>query len=387
MSPVCVGFLTPIQFRESILGQNFHENAHHMQAYLKKKINSVISVCKSIFVSTALGKLYFEQRKNRLWTKFKAQNPSLVNYGKAYLTPSNLVHKLKSEGLIIPDRVLAEHVIFRENYFRFKAYCIPFLDNATGKFHPATTFDDLYGLYCADQKLRDFLLPLLARLEVRIRATVDNVVTSTTNDPFWHLNTKYFNVFADVERALTKAQQRFNQGKQEFVVHYRNRYFTNRSYDYRHTPPFWIISEIFTLEQLLSVCKSLNEKCPEFIMSVGQSKLERVAKPFGVDSYSSLITNLKCILELRNLCAHHSRLWNRNLQNPAGLKSKHSIKVSHPNRLYSHLLMIRLACKNQGITDNIKPFMVSMFASTPVFARDMANMGFPVDWQDDDIWK
>ena len=297
------------------------------------------------------------------------------------------MHKLTLEGLVISDLAIAEEVIFRENYFRFKAYCIPFFNKANGKFYDGTTFEDLHGLYCADQKLRDFLIPLLAQLEVRIRATVDNVVTSTTGDPFWHINTDYFKNFSDAERALSKVQQRFKQGQQEFIVHYRERYFTKRSYKYRRTPPFWIISEIFTLEQLLSVCKSLNEKHQKLSVSAGKSKLEAAAKPFGIDSYSSLMTNLSCILELRNLCAHHSRLWNRNLKNPAGLKSKHSIKVSHPNRLYSHLLMIRLACKSQGIPDGIKPFMVSMFATVPIFSRDMMNMGFPADWQNDTVWQ
>lgn len=356
------------------------------------------SVCKSKLLSTPIGKFYLAWRaqraltkihaeNQRLWAKFHAKNVTLLDYGKPYRTPRQLVHKLSLEALDVPDRAFAEDVIFRENYFRFKAYRSPFFDKAAGKFYPGTTFDDLYGLYCADQKLRDFLIPLLAQLEVRIRATIDNVVTSATNDPFWHINTAYFQNFSDVGRALNKAQQRFNQGKQEFVVHYREHYFTNRSYAYRHTPPFWIISEIFTIEQLLSVCKSLNEKCPTFMVSAGKSKLERAAKSFGIDSYSSLMTNLSCILELRNVCAHHSRLWNRNLQNPAGIKNKHSIKVSRPNRLYSHLLMIRLACRAQAIPDGIAPFMAKMFASIPVFARDMTSMGFPADWQNDVIWK
>lgn len=359
----------------------------HRHAILGKKFKALKSACRDAILSTVLGNFYNQWKVAHCWKEFHAQHPGLIDYVKPYLPPGKLVRKLKADGLSVPSRAFAEQVIFRENYFRFKAYCIPFFDNTTGKFHLGTTFDEVYGLYCADQKLRDFLLPLLAQLEVRIRATVDNVVTSITNDPFWHIKPQHFKNFSDVERALKKAQQRFNQGKQEFVVHYREHYFTRRSYNYRQTPPFWIISEVFTLEQLLSVCKSLNEKCPDFTISAFQNKLEDAAKPFGIEAYSSLVTNLNCILELRNICAHHSRLWNRNLQNPAGLKNKHSIKVTHPNRLYSHLLMIRLACKTQGITDGIEAFMVNMFANVPVFARDMNSMGFPADWRNDTIWK
>lgn len=204
-----------------------------MHAFLRKKLKSISNVCKSKVRSTSLGKFYVDRRAKRLWAQFHAENQALVDYDKPYRTPRQLVHKLTLEGLAVPDRAFAEDVVFRENYFRFKAYCIPFFDKTTSKFHPGTTFDDVHGLYCADQKLRDFLIPLLAQLEVRIRATVDNIVTSATNDPFWHINTEYFKNFSDVERALSKAQQRFAQGKQEFVVHYRERYFTSRSYDYR----------------------------------------------------------------------------------------------------------------------------------------------------------
>ena len=357
-----------------------------MIANILKVFRHLGRACKVKTASTTLGQKYIARRTKQRWTEFHAENPSLVEYTKPYREPAALAYKWIAQGLTIADRKRAELIIFRENYFRFKAYAIPFFDKATDRFYPGTTFDQLYDLYCADQKLRDFLLPLLAQLEVRIRATVDNVVTSATQDPFWHINPEYFKNFSDVERALKKAQQRFDQGKQEFVVHYRDRYYTKKCYEYRRTPPFWIISEIFTLEQLLSVCKSLNEKCPQFMVSAGKNKLDSAAVLFGLNSYGALVTNLSCILELRNVCAHHTRLWNRNLQNPAGLKGKHTIKSSHPNRLYSHLLMLRICCKAQGIPDEITPFMVNMFATVPVFSRDMANMGFPPNWGSDTIW-
>lgn len=337
--------------------------------------------------STTLAKVFLDWSQRRGWATFLLENPTLAEYQKPYLEPPQLAFKLISQGLIIGNRKQAEQIIFRENYFRFKAYALPFFNQSSGRFHIGTTFEDIHDLYCADQKLRDFLLPVLAQLEVRIRATVDNVITGITKDPFWHLNPEHFQNFSNVERALSKAQQRFNVGKQEFVVHYRERYFTRRSFAYRRTPPFWIISEIFTLEQLLSVCKTLNEKHPVFLDQSGKkNKLKRIGKEFGVDSYGALLTNLSCILELRNLCAHHSRLWNKNLQNPGGLKGKHTIAPAHNNRLYSHLLMLKISCKKQGILDGIQPFMLGMFAASPIFTRDMQNMGFPVNWHTDPIW-
>ncbi|WP_432263560.1 Abi family protein [Cupriavidus sp. TMH.W2] len=323
---------------------------------------------------------------SRNWARFHKTHSHLVEYNKPYKTPSDLARKLHQQGLHIADRRFAELTIFRENYFRFKAYAIPFLDKTTDQFFHGTSFNDLYNLYCADQRMRDFLLPILATLEVRIRAVIDNVVTSTTRDPFWHLDQSLFRSYAPVGQALKKAQDRFSKGKQEFVQHYREKYYTKKSYNNRHCPPFWIISEILTLEQLTSCCKSLNKEHPAFFVSQGKNRLNDAATPFGLTSYDSLITNLSCIMQLRNLCAHHNRLWNRNLQMPAGVQ-KGRMAPTHINRLYSVLVMLRVMCKAQGIDDGIASFMSGMFASTPTFSRDMGSMGFPSAWQSDSIWQ
>jgi abortive infection bacteriophage resistance protein len=212
---------------------------------------------------------------------------------------------------------------------------------------------------------------------------LDNVLTSETQDPFWHLHPKHFNNYTDVERGLKKAYSRFATGKQEFVLHYRRKYFTRKSYRFKQVPPFWILSEVFTLEQLLSVARSLDKN--RFVSSPRKNKLNACATPFGFNSYEALITNIKCILELRNICAHHSRLWNKNLQNPAGI-AKLAIKEARANRLYSQLVMVRHMCKTQGVRDDIQPFFVTLFATVPVFRRDMTSMGFPHNWECHPFW-
>lgn len=318
------------------------------------------------------------------WRTFIRKNPHLSEYSKPYQAPDDLVNKLVAQGLSIPNTQHASKVIFRQNYFRLKAYFIPFLDANLNQFYAGSSFPEIEDLYAADQKIRDFLLPLLAELEVRIRSVLDNVLTSSTNDPFWHLNPTLFINYDAVERALSKAESRFLTGKQEFVVHYKGRYFTRKSYRFRRLPPFWILSEIFTLEQLLSLARSLNKD--KFALSKRKNQLNECATPFGFDSYDSLITNIKCLLELRNICAHHSRVWNKNLQAPSAI-GKLAPKAEHANRLYSQLVMLRHMCKSQGIPDTIQPFFSGLFASVPIFQRDMASMGFPVDWDIHPFWK
>ncbi|MDP2159939.1 MAG: Abi family protein, partial [Flavobacterium sp.] len=287
-----------------------------------------------------------------------------------------------NQGLQITHSSNAEKIIFNNNYFRFKAYFVPFLDPAK-KFHSGTHFSEIYGLYVADQNIRDFLFPLVAKLEIAIRANIDNVITCHTNNPFWYLNPDYFTDFDKIKEVLNKSGHRFTTGRQEFVEHYKTRYFTKKSFPYKLLPPFWIISEIFTIEQLLTVAKFVDK---DKFMNHRQNKLNECAVNFGFDNYDSLITNLSCILELRNICAHHSRLWNRNLRNPSAISKKITVKINTRNRLYSHLVMLRVMCKKQKINDQIHSFFSSQISSHSIFQRDLNSMGFPNGWDTDPIW-
>lgn len=318
------------------------------------------------------------------WQRFVAKHPALREHLKPYRTPAQLVGKLQAQGLAIANNAATERLIFTQNYFRLKAYFKPFIDEVTGDFYPGTTFAQVESVYEADQRIRDFLLPLLARQEVRIRGVLDNVVTSVTGDPFWHLDAAYFSNYERVRIALETASRRFNSGKQEFAIHYRNKYYTRASYHFRRVPPFWILSEMLTIEQLLSVASGLDKE--KFAVSAGVNRLNECATPFGFDSYGSLVTNLKCLLELRNICAHHSRLWNKNLQGPNAIAKHMSIKPGKTNRLYGQLVMLRIMCKAQGIPDGIEPFFSGLLAVEPTMLRQMGSMGFPPNWQTDPLW-
>lgn len=71
--------------------------------------------------------------------------------------------------------------------------------NADGTFRPNTNFESIYNLYLADQRIRDFLFPLIAILEVQIRAVIDNEITASTNDPFWHLDPSNFISYEEIK--------------------------------------------------------------------------------------------------------------------------------------------------------------------------------------------
>ena len=318
------------------------------------------------------------------WKKFHKQYPNLQEHTKPYRKPSDLVSKLVSEGVDIPDSVVAEKIIYSHNYFRLKAYFIPFM-NDDGTFKPNTNFNNIYALYLADQKIRDFLFPLIALLEVQMRSVLDNEITSSTNDPFWHLNPSNFISYAEIKVVLDKAGQRFKASQQEFVKHHRDKYYTSKPFDFKQIPPFWVISETFTLEQLQTVANKIDSD--KFALS-GSNKIDAFANQFGLNSYKAFTTNLKCIRDLRNICAHHSRLWNSNLAAPNSVTKHLKFKSQEKknNRLYNNIVMLRIMCKSRDIDDGLKDFFINLIASNPILQEQKQSMGFPTNWEEDPFW-
>jgi len=86
------------------------------------------------------------------------------------------------------------------------------------------------------------------------------------------------------------------RSKEVFVAHFREKYGMAR-------PPIWAVSEIMSFGLLSRF--------------VGDLAVDRLKKAIG-QSYALSGGGLESLAQhavyLRNLCAHHSRLWNRELQ-------------------------------------------------------------------------
>ena len=99
---------------------------------------------------------------------------------------------------------------------------------------------------------------------------------------------------------------------------------------------------------------------------------------------SSAIRNLS---HLRNICAHHGRLWNRNLS--PGLKMPKVLATygnpAAADQLYNRLVIIVYLT---GIIDPQsfwKSELADLMVSYPDISKD--RMGFPTNWEEMDFWQ
>ena len=113
---------------------------------------------------------------------------------------------------------------------------------------------------------------------------------------------------------LVKVAQEIKKSKEAFVEHYYARYGEPG------LPPIWAIVETFSLGQL-----------SRWFQNTKESAMKRdIMRYFGMPTVEAFEGVLHALTPVRNLCAHHGRLWNRLLHSgfPACMSSVHHCSLT-----------------------------------------------------------
>ena len=296
-----------------------------------------------------------------------------TDYSKTCTLPQDLVPLLKQRGLIIPNEQKAVSYLSTISYFRFSAYLYPLLKEPKTEhlYKEDATFDKALDMYRFDRKLRILFFNEIEKIEVAIRTAMNNLITNELNDVFWATNPKYFRNPAIFAKTLKLIQTETAKTKEDFIAHFQSKY----SNPY---PPIWMITEIIPLGVLVNLCNNLASK----------SLLKKVAHQFGLPLpvFSSWIVLL---VNLRNICGHHTRLWNREipftshkLNNPkfAWINSDNT----DMKRVYFRICIIKYLLFTVSPNNKFTQKLKSLLAEYPTV--DIRAMGFPADWENEPIW-
>lgn len=172
--------------------------------------------------------------------------------------------------------------------------------------------------------------------------------------------------------------KRFEESKEDFVLHYKDKQCPR--------PEIWVAVELFDFGALRY-----------FYNTTKQAKTrKRIADHYDLPEvvFSSLLTHCNY---LRNLCAHHSRLWNRKLTFKLSIPPKHPPSIlsslrhfpkeedQESRKLYNSLVL--LAHINQIIApqENWATRLAEHIRTLP--SDNLPYIGFPTDWQNRPIWE
>ena len=220
-----------------------------------------------------------------------------IDYTKKPLTIVGQVVRLKQRGLVFDDENEAIAYLSNISYYRLRAYTYPFQENGEDSGHNFVRrdihFKDIIDLYCFDRRLRSFIFNAIEKIEVAVRAKIVQVYAETTGNSHWYDDKSLYRFAYD--DLMEHIETDVNRSNEDFIKHY------NSKYGNPPMPPSWMALEVVSFATLSRLFQSLKL----------DNRKEHITGQFGLKKVAILENWLHAISNLRNCCAHHSRIWNR----------------------------------------------------------------------------
>lgn len=283
---------------------------------------------------------------------------------------------LKQRGLKIADDKLARHYLQFVGYYRLAGYALPLQVNynadGTHRFLDGTTFDDVLDLYVFDRKLRLAIMDAIERIEVAVRALLSQTM-SELHGPHWFMEAKHFVPSFQHDKFIKHVKNDIGHDKaraalrQAFIRHYYDKY------DDPTLPPSWMIFETLSFGTVSLTFKNLTRKNQRLI-----------AKAFCLDG-SVLSSWLHALSYVRNLAAHHQRLWNR-VYTIKPIAAKHlATDLQDTTRFYAQAVTIETLLRVVAPENRWAERLADLLTQHPNVRLD--RLGFPKEWQQRVAWQ
>lgn len=294
----------------------------------------------------------------------------LPRYNQPQISVSDQIRLLKSEGLVFSDENKAQHILENVSLFRMKSYLMPLRQPHSRQFKEGASFEDAYALYKFDSSLRKMICSELEKIEVSIRTQL-SLIMGDEAGIYWFENPANFRNQNRHASLLNNLHTELQRSDDDAIVNFQQRYSNN-------FPPSWMTFEISSFGTLSMMYRWLN---------AGHAR-RKVARFYGLTD-TVMESWLHSIVYVRNICAHHSRLWNRRLSINA-LIPRHTrlpfIDTPRDTKRVYYILSIILYFLQAVNPQNT--FVVrfkSLLAEYPEV--DISAMGFPDNWENETLWQ
>ena len=337
----------------------------------------------------------------------------MATFTKLAVSLDQQLEILQQRGLNIVHPERAKRFLEVVSFFRLSIYMRPFQipDNEEHMFKANSEFKQIVELYAFDRELRLLVTDAIERVEVAVRAGLNNHMSckyqsdTAHSGSHWYLNADLFKQSYDHQRLISSLvekqskeaiqlgrdidkinrsnaspeikQQRIEQRTKENYPR-----FYQQNYQIPTLIPGWAMTEELTLGSLSYVYQGLGIDADR----------KAIARRFNTP-HEVLASWLHTLTFVRNCCAHHSRLWNRELavqpkipkgelwQLPLRLADSH---IQPRRRIYVVLLLLahlmRQVSPDSQWHNKVKALILG-HSNVP-----MLPMGFPEDWELHGFW-
>lgn len=290
-----------------------------------------------------------------------------TSFTKTFLPYQQQVDLLKSRNLLVVNDAFAITKLSHLNYYRLSAYYLPFQD-AKDHFADGTQFEDVIKLYYFDKKLRNLIFYAIEKIEVYFRSQIAYVLAEDFG-PFGYTKSQNFIVTAHAHyKLIADIDKEVKRSKEVFVKHFFSKHTQSHL-------PVWMMVEIVSFGTLSKLYKALQPEQKRKITD-GLGLPQKV-----FDSW------FHTLVYVRNVCAHHSRIWNKMLAiKPEVPRKIELFKPLNNKKIFFVLSMIEFILEK--IDDDefiLKDELRTLLMQHPEVPVN--NMGFPDNWEELEIWR
>lgn len=268
------------------------------------------------------------------------------------------------------------------SYYRLAGYWWSMQkDKINHLFKPNSTFENVIEIYNFDRELRTLLFDVIERIEIGFRTKLINHL-STEIGPNWFEDSVNFIDTSQHTKFLIAIDNELLRSKEAFIIEHNKKHPKDTL-----RPPAWKTLEVISFGTMSMLYGNLKP-------SIKSKK--KIARDLNAINHEYLQSWLQSITQIRNICAHHGRLWNKNLPgrlkvlpNPPGKWITNIPIVNEPIMNEHKMLYIHL-CTMKYLLDVINP--------NNTFGKKLKNLlikypnidpnalGLKPNWENEQLW-
>lgn len=301
---------------------------------------------------------------------------------KTFKTLDEQIEIMKSKGLTISDVDKAKSILFRENYFFLNGYRRLLMYPGEKKFIKDSTFDELYGIFIFDRRIRNIFFKYILIIENNIKS----IISYCLSKKYGYKEKEYLrdsNFVDDPDKikqvhdviSKMKRQIRINGAQHKATAHYVS------NYGYI---PLWVLVKVLSLGIVAELYGILKNDDKEVIANI-----------YNIDS-NTLLIYLSLLANFRNICAHEDifyehrtgrKIPDNKYHKLLGIEMNEDEYIFGKNDLYALVLIMKFMLSDVEFRDliheiNYELDILNGKVNSVSIVKILKMIGFPINWTD-----
>ena len=278
--------------------------------------------------------------------------------------------------MLMKDEQTAAFYLGHISYFRLKGYWWDMqTDRIKHIYAPNSYFEDAIARYNFDSELRLILFKAIEFIEIALRTKLIYHLSQAYGG-LWYLDDSIVMDKTKHEDCLTNLQTEFARTGENFAKDFRTRYPNDN-------PDAWLMFEVITFGTLSKIYNNLKHQLPQKSI---------ISNEFGLNSTNDLSSWLAAISYLRNVIAHHSQIFGRDIlkrlvlpRSPRNQWLQFGVTPVQERKPFVVISTMIYLCNAIDPNNEIKNKLLAIFNSNPNIP--IYKMGFFNNWQNEPLWE